>query len=409
MQRMGDALGLRYAGTLSTSASTNGTSTIFEDTLNRWEADDFCNEGYVILNPLSSTAQQERRVSDFANATARGTIYGTWTTTVASGAGYDLYLPPVTPAQYRSAIKSAASKLTASGLGRRAFDTTLVTTYSHRYALPTAIDLHLSQVWIQRAELIGNNDWAEDDTGWTLSNSSLSNDGSGGARTLKLSSLSAGSGYVEVHIGGNEGFQFFAETAVSTGAVAGVWTYTFLDSSGGAILSSQVCSSMVNATSSFVSGSQQFASPINAATLRLNFRPNSGTVEALSQAPNLMRYGDWERLADGNWHVEYESETAYLVLHFLPPRGRRMKLIGKRTLESLSSDSDTLSLDEPEIVAFTELACAEAWRQFGGRLGLNKSEVNDEVGKHESEYRTLISRMSGEWRQDRTVRSPRFY
>lgn len=405
MQRMADALGLRLNGTLSTSASTAGTSTVFEDTAKRWEQDDYLNEGYVILNPTSSSAAQERRISDFANATARGTIYGTWSTTVSSGASYDIYRPPVTPDQYRSAITAACSKLTARGLGRRHLDTSLVTTFARRYAVPSGFDARVNEAYIQPVELIANNLWIEGESGWTLSSvASLTNDGTNGERTLKLAATSATQrSYVDVDVTPLEEYEFFAPVK-SDGTVTARWMYQVSDSSNAAVVAYTVIGTAVTA-SSWTQQTGVLKMPANASRLRLAFDASAAST-VYTQGPNLMRYGAWERVS--GWRPEYDTNTAYLLLPATPHRGRRLKLVGSRTLEVPATDWDSISIDEPEIVALTELACAEAWRQFGAALGVGQTRVDTEIKKHEDVYREVAGQVAAEWRPVRQVRSPRF-
>jgi len=400
MQRVADALGLRLSGTLSAAASVSSTSVA--DSGSRHEANDHPNEGFL-LTTSSAVTQQEARVSDFDNGTQTISLYGALTTSLSSGAAYDLYLPPVTPAMYRSAVRAAASKLAGRGMGRRVLDTSLVTTASRRYALPSALDANLAEVYLQALELIPNNTWLNDDSGWTLhANASLTNEGASSERTLALvASSSAQYSYVDLDVSPLTKFEFFARTKGAADPSA-IWYYRISDPDGTVLAGYSVLTSTLAATWTETSATVEI--PSNGARLRLAFATTAaGTV--YTQAPQLMRYGDWERVA--GWAREYDGETGYLLLPGQPPSGRRLKLVGQRSLEVPTTDFDTISLDEPEVAAFVELCCSEVWRQFGGLLSGSRTAVDTEVSKHEAAYRELVGRLSSEWRQARRVRYPR--
>lgn len=408
MQQVADALGLRLSGTLTAGANA-GTSS-FTDTIRRHEQDGHAAEGFILANP-GQTTQQERRISAFANGTQTGTIYGTWATELVYldgiGQPYDIYLPPVTPEQYRSAIKAVRNKLAARGITRRYLDTTLSTTRGRLYEVPSALDFRLAEVWVQASELIPNRDWRDDESGWTLhANASLTNDGTGGARTLKLIATAAGeASYQDVQVAGGEEFEFYADILGGGTGIDARWRYQVLDAEGDTLVSATTIEDGSDDRLAWTEQKGAIALPVNAATLRLLFDASAaGTV--YSQGPHLMRRGDWERLT--GWHVEYDGDTMLLSLDGEPCQGRRLKLIGRRALESLSADSSTLSLDEPEIAVFVEMACEEVWRQFGTQLGQDQGRVDAEISKHKRAWMEIIGNLGGEWRVRRTVKTPQF-
>ncbi len=409
IQRIADTLGLRRTGQV-TSSGLSSTATAFADTVNRFEGDDYWNEGYVITTAPTSLAGLEFRISDFANGTQTLTFYtssGGLGTALTTAVTYDLYRPPVEPYEYRSAIRAAASKLAARGVTRRALDMTLQTTLGQQYAMPSAIDVQLTEVQMQSVELIANNLWIDGSSGWTLdAGGSLTNDGTGGARTLRQAgplSVPYNNHPTDIAVNPHESFEFSA--MIKTNGIIASWRYLFYDTTGAAIGNAATVIGTGVSTTGFTLQSGTFTAPANAATLRIHFA-TTPVGDVYSEAPNLMRYGQWERLSD--WKTEYNGETAYLILSEKPPRGRRLKLIGRRTLESLTSDSDTLSMDEPEIAALAELACAEAYRQFGVRLGLDSTALQTEIDRHEGEYRKLIGPLSGAWRRTRYPNIPTF-
>lgn len=403
IQLMADAMARRFSGTL-TSAQGSDTSG-FTDNVRRYEPDDFCNGG-MILTTGGTGSGIERRISDFASSTSTGSIFGTWGAALDTTTTYDIFLPPFTLDAYRAAIKATRNKLAARGIGRRPIDASLVSAHSQVYALPAGIDFQLAEVWIQNGELIGNRDWSEEDSGWTLhANASLTNDGANGERTIKLIATAAGEETTIEEIGVSPGseLEFFAAVK-GTGTVAGRWRYRFLDSGGSVIVGPTTIGTQVSADS-FTLQSGAIVVPVNAVELRLSFdAPAAGTV--YTQAPNLMRRGDWARIS--RFGVEYDGSTGYLRLDGVPSSGRRIKLVGRQTLESLAADSGTLSLDEPEIAVFVEMALEELWRGYGARAGLEASEVDREVSKHKRNWEELIGSLGAEWRVRRTVRTPMF-
>lgn len=407
MQLMADALSLRVAGTL-TSAAAQGTSS-FVDTA-RTEADDFCQEGFVLTDSGTGSGQ-EQRIEDFANASNTGTIHGTWASALSTDTVYSIYLAPITPAMYRAAINTARSKLLAHGVGRRAIDYTLQTSFSQRYALPSVFDHKLLEVYAQGHEWLPNHDWAAGDDGWTLhANASLTNDGDDGERTLKLVATGSGQASQPADISTNnvQDFEFFALIKTGNTQVGARWRYTILDADGTEIVSTSTIGSAVTSTS-FTLQHGRIHVPVNGATLRLEFvADDAATVH--SQAPNLMRYGDWVKLTE--WRAEWDGNTGYLLAYDYLRRSLRLKLVGRRTLESISAgvgnDGDTLSLDEPELAAFLELAMAEVWRQFGGLLATQADTINTEIAKHEREAEKYLDVLTPEWTARPVARTPVF-
>lgn len=402
MERMADALGLRRTGQITSSCASTATSLI--DTTNRYEADDYWNEGYL-LTTGSTNAGIERRLSDYSVGTQTLTLYSAVGTALSSSTTYDLFHPPVEPYEYRTAIKAAASQLAARGITRRALDTTLVTTAGRKYALPSTIDVELTEVWLQAKEFIANNIWIDGTSGWTLhASASLTNDGANGERTLKLVATAADEhSYCDVDVSPMQELEFFAKVK-SDGTRAARWQYRIVDTTGAVIVAYTTIGSAVT-LAAWTQQTGTIRVPANGTRVRIAFNADAaGTV--YTEGPQLMRYGEWERI--GNWRLEYSGETGYFVLPYQPGWGRRLKLVGRQTLESLSADSDTISMDEPEIEAFVELACAEAWRQFGPRLGLDQGVVRDETDRHDKQYKKLIGGLSGPWRRVRHANTPTF-
>lgn len=402
MQQMADAMGLRLSGTLSAAQGAGSSS--FADTARRHEGDGYLEEGFVLTTGGTGSGQ-ERRISGNAQGTSTVSIYGTWASALDTTSTYDIYRAPVTPDHYRSAIKAARSKVMAKGIGRRVEDTSLVTTGGREYPVPPAIDTMLADVRMQARELIANRDWCQEASGWTLhANATLSNDGDAGERTLKLIAAGAGeeSFIADIEVSPLAEMEFFAQVK---GVAGGRWRYRFLDSAGAVIVGPTLIGT-AGSTAAFAEKSGTLLAPVNAVALRLSFdAAGAGTVYTL--APNLMVRGEWERLR--HWRTAYDGSTMKLLFDGAPPAGRRLLLTGRATLEALASDADTVSLDEPEMVAFVELCCAEAWRQFGGMLpNMDGGTVDREVAKHVAEAERYLGPLGQEWRVQRTPRTPMF-
>lgn len=413
MEQCAASLGLLLQGTLTSSQSVNTTG--FTDVTKRFEANSSLNEGILLITGGTGIGQ-EKRISGWTQNTATGAIYaitgGGWQTGLDTTSTYDVFLPPITADDYRQAIKVARMKIAAKGITRRSMDYSIQADASLRFTTPSPFDINLEEVWHQKREYIPNNAWYASTSGWTFhANASLTNDGTNLERTMKFVSTGSGQQSSVAPIGLTPGthFEFFALTK-SDGTNACPWQYQCTDLNGTAIGSKTNISTATTTGTGWVLQQGSILTPINARQINLYWGPTNGSVTCYTQAPNLMIYGDWGKLSEALWHTEYDGTTSYLVLDSFMPSAQqlmRLKLTGQRNFESLASDTDTISLDEPEIVAFAELAMAEAWKQFGGNLFAG-DRVDKEIAAHEMEAAKLLGPLGIEFLKPRSARIPLF-
>lgn len=398
-QAMGKAIQLYRGGT-----ATGGTTSTLIDTTNRKERDDFWNGSECHFED-GANAGVVALVSDFVQSTSTSTLAQS-ITQPSVGNAYGMYLRPFKVQHYNDAISAALDEAYSLGFARRGWDETLWTTRRWDYDLPTTLE-EVAEVHVQAGpELAPDNDWGARGSGWTVhSVGSFTNDGDTLARTLKHTITQADQ-YTTTDIAVQPLVKYaFRVRVKGDGTAAAKATYQFLDTSGTLIGSATSVGTSSSTTSAILSTT--FQAPSNAQTVRISLGSASASGAVYFWEVGLRQANRWTKLPRGAWEVEWEGTTGRLIFRERPRENRVLRLKGRRALEALSADSDTLSFDAPESRAFICLALAHLW---AGGQGPVPDVDRNHAETQERLWRQRYARMAGglfdNFRQQRSAATP---
>ena len=274
---------------------------------------------------------------------------------------YELYEPPFKVTDYNNAINAALDESYAKGFARRGWDETLYTTQQLDYTLPSTLE-EVGGVFVQsHGNYMLDPDWVGSGSGWTVhSVGSFGNNGDNQERTLDHV-ITGANQYTTTDVSVTPGVKYFFRVraiSVSSSPTA-VARYQFRTSTGALIGSATNFGTYASATSGLITGT--FIAPVNAVEVRIGLGSSSASGTVRFWEHDLMRYQAYERWPRGDWDLEWEGNTARIIFKRRPMRFRILRLQGRRSLETLTADSDTVSFDAPESRAFIRLALTNLW------------------------------------------------
>ena len=398
-QEAAQEVGLYASGT-----ATGGTTTTLIDTVRRKERDDYWNNSQLYLTsgtltPLTSDVSDSVRSTSIL--TVLQTLSGSPTTET-----YDLYRPPFKVGDYNEAINAALDEAYAKGFARRTLDETLFTTRQRYYTLPSTLE-EVAELLVARHNFLLDPDWAAGGSGWTLhADGSFTNDGDLQERTLKHT-ISGASQYTRIDLSVEPGREYSFRANVKSDATAvAIWRYQWINTSGSLIGSATNFGTRTAATFALITGN--IIAPSNAQQVRLQFGSSSASGSIYTHAQAFWPRGDYEQWPRGYWGIQWDGTTGRLEFRTgKAPINRVIQLRGKRVLETLTADTDTVSFDTPEYRWFIYLVCRKLWEQ---RLGKVQDQDADHARGNITLWRSKLAELGqpnfDNWKQRRTVSTP---
>lgn len=399
--RMARANQLYASGT----ATATGTTTTLIDTTRRKELNDWWNFSQLLKTGGTGSGELAD-VSDFVQSTSTLTLLQTQTAS-DSTTTYDLFRPPFKTTHYNEAIDDAIDEAYALGFGRRGWDETLYTTRRDYYTLPTTLE-EVAEVHLSAPNRLPDPDWEGSGSGWTLhADGSIGNTGDNTARAL-THTIGGADRYTRTDVPVTPGVEYqFRVRVISDGTAVAVARYRFRNSAG-TLLGSAATNfgTSTSATSALLTGT--FTAPVGAVDVRIEFGSSSasGTVRFWEHYLGVRR---WPlKVPRGQWDVEWEGNTARLVWkNVIPFSSRMVRLRGRRPLETLAADTDTVSFDAPELQAFVMLASARLWENAQGQIpDVDRGQAEDRSRFFRDRFAEVGRGNFDNWKMHRTVAVP---